>query len=158
MSTEKFQSIFDQWKENDRIISEQVKLNGENFMKEMLKVVYDQNPGLERIVFLGWTPSFNDGEPCEHRDYVYVGKSSSYSDGSVYFDYSDYSEVEEFFTDDEGDKYYNADLKNFDEVIAQVESVLEIIRRIHTTNFMVSVSLDESGEVQVDVDEYDPGY
>lgn len=41
-----------------------------DFLKGKLREIFDALPDLTHIEMYGYTPSFNDGDPCYHRQYV----------------------------------------------------------------------------------------
>jgi hypothetical protein len=48
-----------------------------DFLKGKLREIFDALPDLTHIEMYGYTPGFNDGDPCYHRQYV-TGKKDEY--------------------------------------------------------------------------------
>jgi hypothetical protein len=44
--------------------------NSEAKLKNILREIFDVIPGLTHIEVVGYTPSFNDGDPCTHDQYL----------------------------------------------------------------------------------------
>lgn len=49
-----------------------IEAEREKFLKELLEEL-NNNENIKFFMIKGWTPSFNDGEPCEHTTDVYIG-------------------------------------------------------------------------------------
>lgn len=47
----------------------------ETFTTEAIRLVFEKHPNLEAIQILGYTPGFNDGDPCTHRQRTAFFKS-----------------------------------------------------------------------------------
>lgn len=108
---------------------------------------------LGAITIVGWTPGFNDGEPCEHStDYMY-GYSDLQNYGLEYL-------LDDWFDGDE-DKIKRLlvqDVKVTDEVKMFVATALDgYIEEKHGTNYRVSI-IFENGTYRIEEDEYDCGY
>lgn len=105
------------------------------------------------ITIIGWTPGFNDGEPCEHStDHMY-GYSDLQNYGMEYL-------LEEWFEDDEEkvNKLLEQDVKATDEVKMFVATALdEYFEEKFGTNYRVHI-LFENNTYRIEEDEYDCGY
>ena len=81
-------------------LKQQVRDNGEEGLKELAKEVFDQVEGLKKFVVVGYTPSFNDGEPCTHSSFYGFGNyhwAEQYSkNGEYYLDSDELGEREDF--------------------------------------------------------------
>lgn len=49
-----------------------------DFLKEKLREIFDALPDLTHIELIGYTPGFNDGEPCYHRQHLTGGRYDDY--------------------------------------------------------------------------------
>lgn len=105
------------------------------------------NPDINRIIVLGWTPGFNDGEPCEHSTQSYLN-------------YTDREEEDADLNDSEetGGSYG----KEFD--WKENEELSEVIHRFDSylagkyyTNFRLDITA-ANGQLVVADSEYDCGY
>lgn len=105
---------------------------------------------LGSITILGWTPGFNDGEPCEHTTDVMYGYNELYNYGLEYL-------LEDWFTEEEienlPDTWHVADeVKEF--VSKSLEPYFE---KKHGTDYRVTIIFGE-GIYKIDEGEYDCGY
>lgn len=150
-------TLLKQYEEVNAALNKQIQDNGKEFIQNLFQDVFDQNPGLNFVMIRGWTPAFNDGEPCTHSQETFVGRVSwgSYQDFS---DYELYDEFEvEFDEDDNVIKHANSDCKTLNQVYEQLEAYSEIIERVFDTNFEIQAKL-VNGKVVVTEDEYGCGY
>lgn len=58
---ERLSKINEEWEKEKELFCEKMKQN----FKEAIKILFENEPDLKKIVFRGWVPSFNDGDPCE---------------------------------------------------------------------------------------------
>lgn len=58
---EKLSKTNEEWEKEKERFCEKMKQN----FHEAMKVLFENEPELKKIVFHGWVPSFNDGDPCE---------------------------------------------------------------------------------------------
>ena len=118
------------------------------------------------IYIIGWTPGFNDGEPCTHSQESFVGSSHTWSyrgEECLSYDFDDYELFDEFDVEfnESGDvilSHINSDCKTLDLVSKQVNAYEELVERVYNTNFELKVTLNSEGKVVVDQDWYDCGY
>lgn len=141
-------------------LNKELHANGKEFFKAFFQQLFNEHTGLNKIAILGWTPGFNDGEPCTHSSEVFVGRSRYNSP-----DYEDYSEVGAFFTDNEDYEYGdglgenpNALCTTLTEVYEKIWNFDDIIERVYDTNFIIKAFRGEDGVAVVEIDEYDCGY
>ena len=113
-----------------------IKSNFKDHLAQYLKPMFDQHENLDYIRFIGYTPSFNDGEPCEHMSYI---------------DLDEYESDEDIFNE-------NLTRDEEKEISKYAGSVETIIEAIYYTNYEITV-LRDGDSLSVDVnDEYDCGY
>lgn len=133
--------------------------DSKDLFNEFIDQVFQENPELHRIVVRGWTPGFNDGDPCVHSQDVMVSTSS--------FPY--HGEGEHLFTYEEGYKFtgspderreVNADLD--DNVAGEIEAILhgfeDYLYRIYNSNWVIEWRRQDNGHVGYSKDEYQCGY
>lgn len=60
----------------------------EAVLEELFRRAFALAPGCRAASIIGYTPSFNDGDPCEHSQIVFVGAKSQYN-GRTYWDWTD---------------------------------------------------------------------
>lgn len=151
---------------------------GKEGLAEVAKDVFNEVEGLKKFVILGYTPSFNDGEPCEHISVYGFGDyhwAEYYKhDGTYYLSSDDVGEREEFgeFFEFEGAGRYDettsphsfpivyansgvVDKKKAYNLIGAMDDVCEML---YDTNYVVYFTLNENGSVDVEQDDYDCGY
>lgn len=143
-------------KELGKKLDDIMKESGEQILVDIFTGIFQDNPGLKRFAFVGQTPSFNDGEPCVHSSSVFVGKKKQYNN-YAWFNEMDYSTLEEFF-EIENDSSINRECETLERVYEELEGIVELLDIKWETNFMVLVSIDESGVVSVEHQDYYPDY
>lgn len=122
-----------------------IKNNFKDHLAQYLKPMFDKYENLDYIRFVGFTPSFNDGEPCEHTSYV---------------DLEEYESDDEWMNNETTSKTLNENLtRDEDKEISKYAGSIEtIIGAVYYTNYEITVLRDGDG-LSVDVnDEYDCGF
>lgn len=154
-----------------------LKQDGEEELKVVFKDIFDKHPGLKAFAYVGWTMGFNDGEACYHQGYSYVGdfhlteRTWRSSKGEKYwtadcYDESGWSELESHFLGEDADledintplDFVNKNCKTIDEASGEVEALSDIIELVYDTDYLIKVSLNEDGSVNVEHDYYECGY
>lgn len=144
-----------QYEQVNKELNKQIKENGNEFVEALFQEIFDQHEGLNFVLIRGYTPGFNDGEPCTHSQNTFVGAN----DYGSYLDFEDYELYEEFGVEEgETENHINKDCKTLKEAKAQIEAYDEIIERVFVTNFDLKITKGEGGKVKVVEDEYDCGY
>lgn len=158
-------ALLKQYEEVNAELNKQISENGKQFLESVFQEIFDQNEGLKLIYILGWTPGFNDGEPCTHSQESFVGDSHHVGYlNREYYDFDDrelYEEFEVEFDEEDNDaviSHINADCKTLDQVAKQVAAYEELVERVYNTNFEIKVTVDDEGKVVVEQDWYDCGY
>lgn len=159
-------SLLKQYEEVNAELNKQIAENGKQFLESVFQEIFDQNEGLKLIYILGWTPGFNDGEPCTHSQERFVGSSHAWSyrgEERLSYDFDDRELYEEFEVEfeEDGDKvisHINSGCKTLDQVAKQVAAYEELVERVYNTNFEIKVTVNDEGKVVVDQDWYDCGY
>lgn len=148
-------SLLKQYEQVNKELNKQIKENGNEFVEALFQEIFDQHEGLNFALIRGYTPGFNDGEPCTHSQDTFVGAN----DYGRYLDFEDYELYEEFGVEEgETENHINKDCKTLKEAKAQIEAYDEIIERVFITNFDLKVIKGEDGKVKVIEDEYWCGY
>ena len=147
--------LINQYRELQKKVREQIKTEGSNIAKEVFKEVFEKHPGLTYIVIRGYTPEFNDGEPCVHGQevlfgYKWVGKQES-------FDFADYDLEEEFCFDLETRTHCNSACNTLNDVSTTLSDLEELLKEIYDTNFELKIRYSQ-GNVDINYDSYDCGY
>ncbi len=151
-------ALLKQYEDVNAALNAEIKKNGEEFMKQVFKSIFEDHPGLNVIVVRGYTPGFNDGEPCEHSHDVYAGyvTHSRFSDAS-WLDFDDFDEMYEYFEyDEETGEHLNSGCSN--SVLGQAASAVrvfdELIERVYHTDFDIVAKRFPGGSVEVTRDSY----
>lgn len=151
---------------------------GKEGLADIAKDVFNEVDGLKKFVVLGYTPSFNDGEPCEHSSIYGFGnyhwEESYKKDGTYYLSSDDIGEREEFgeFFEledvglyDETDApldnpvvYANSGVAEKDKAYKLIGALDDVCEMLYHTNYVVYFTLNEDGSVDVEQDDYDCGY
>lgn len=153
-----------------------VREKGKQGLADIAKDVFNQVEGLKKFVIIGYTPSFNDGEPCTHSsisgfgnyhwrksynsDYFYISSDDIGECGewSEWFELDGMEPYEE--TDDASTPivYANSGVKNADKAHELIRAMEDVCEMIYDTNYSVGFTLEEDGGVSVEYDDYDCGY
>ena len=144
-------TLLKQYEEVNAELNKQIKENGGGFINTLFQEIFDQHDGLNVVAILGYTPSFNDGDPCSHNSFIYTGDNNDFVDEIGSFE-------ETFEYDEENEEHLNSKCTTLAEAYNQVSAYEEIIERIYGTNFQLIVTRNEDGSVDVSEDEYDCGY
>ena len=154
-----------------------------DFLKGKLREIFDALPDLTHIELIGYTPGFNDGDPCYHRQYVnddgYILKNGT----GIQYMGSDYL-IDKYIDDDIDDLYGERSLEKLftPEVLEKLngwapystqeisfgtrqavntimssEKMTGYITSVYDTNFMLLI-YPEGDSVEILQDEYDCGH
>ena len=151
-------------------IGEEQKAARATFFTQFTARIFDEFPGLNRVIVQGYTPGFNDGDPCTHSHEVYVGINgfSNLNEGDGALRYIDRDENpdldwgERYVLKDGADGFlFNTDLTL--EEIASVEDAFnafgEAIEDLYTTDFTLTwVRSKDDGKISFSHDDYECGY
>lgn len=129
-------SNYKEYKKHAQIANDLVSSHGEEMIKEMFISIFDAFPGFNGAAVLGSTPSWNDGEACNHSS-------------DIDFCYYDHVDDSEDLLESEMDE----DTEN--EVYMLIDE--ELIERVYGTDYKV-VAYRENGEIVVIQEDYDCGY
>lgn len=170
------------------VLKAQVVEQGTEGLAEIAKDVFNQVNGLKKFVIVGYTPSWNDGEPCEHCSLYGFGAyrwRESWPQGkrrdpldcrrAYYLDGDEVAEREsfaEFFDLEDFEFYESADNPNtpivyansgvsandFDKAYKLIGAMDDVCEMLLDTNYAIYFTLNEDGSVDVQHDDYDCGY
>jgi len=122
---------------------------------EGVAVLFQEFPLLNHVRVVGYTPGFNDGDACEHTQFVAVGDNENrplYVRGERRADTFD----DHGFEDENPNKGLpNAHAVAVSDFFAAFEGVLE---RIHDTNWQLDYKRRSDGLISIDKSEYDCGH
>ncbi len=150
-----------------------LKADGQEELKVVFKDIFDKHPGLKKFAYLGYTPGFNDGDPCYHSGQSSVGVFekcySNYSQQHYYSSDCENTELEEFLSeqgqscddtdaDEEELTSVNKDCATLQQASYDVAALEDIVELVYDTDYIIKVELNDDGSVSVDVDDYDCGH
>lgn len=166
--------LLNQFKEAQRELRKRLEADGEKLLKESFKELFDKHQGLKVFAFIGSTPSFNDGEPCEHSGDSYIGEYYEFKTGTYgsYWtnDWDNKEQLTELFVensdefeeDDSADAVQpilvNRNCTTLKEAGSDVQDFEDAIEMVYGTNYQVIVRLEDDGTVSIEHDDYDCGY
>lgn len=125
-------------------------------VKADIVALFDFFPALNEIVLRGYTPGFNDGEPCTHSmEEPYLNGRNNCGDTMR----SRYESDDEDEEGDENDRQVDALSKPDRKVIAKIlGGMTDAIGFLYDTNFEVTATRKADGSVTVEKGYYDCGY
>lgn len=138
-------------------------------IKQYIPTVLEQ-VNFRMIRMLGYTPYFNDGDPCTHSFYFCFGDRKLNFRQDMRFDeigehvdaFDEYLSEDGFEFDIDEEQIENFDLfpliseddsKTINQLCNNINVLLETAGQ---TNFLFKIYKTRNGEIKVDVDDYDP--
>lgn len=133
----------------------------EQYLTESIGRLFGFLPALEQIIVKGYTPGFNDGEPCTHSQMdPYINGVDEYGDR----DEDDDSDGEESDNDEDSDGATDADaesakpLKLSDEdrelISSEVNSLADMFGDMFGTNWKLTIERQDDGTISWEQDDY----
>jgi hypothetical protein len=121
-------------------------------------VLFAEIPNLNLVRVIGYTPGFNDGDPCVHCQYVIVGNGDE--EGYVKGRHADTFSERELEDDDGNPLRPNPGMTVEEEntVDAFFRAFTDTLAKIHGTNFQLDYTRGLDSSVTVSKDNYDCGY
>lgn len=112
--------------------------------EEALKTVFEVSPKIKEVVIRGYTPSFNDGEPCEHVQLDNFSINGYFTEG--------YS----FDEDEENEKECPISEAELALVVGLVNSdmVFTFLKDKYGTNFELTIKLDKESKLSISQEHY----
>lgn len=140
----------------------------QNNKKVLLNSVCDELKkisGMNKIVVKGYTPGFNDGEPCTHSSETYYNKRYDFGELAEYEIYglAEFLNAPRNFIDEELYEWEEINNVNTysdedEEKVQELCNILDyIIEQIYDTNYIVFVDLTLDEDF-IKVEDYDCGY
>jgi hypothetical protein len=139
-------------------VNETIKNKKKNYFYEAIEQLLTTT-SVKCLSFVGHTPYFNDGDPCEHSEDCWLFTSSPLDEKESEEDDEDEEEVD--YSSEEG-SVWAGDLKDKD-VVKPLWSLMHdcnygILEDKHETNYIVKFYLGEDGKVVEDHEYNDRGY
>ena len=131
-------------------LKSELRTKGWSCFQRVIPAIFSEHPGMKQLAIRGWTPGFNDGDPCTHSTEYYISDDM----------WSEYDEDE--YWDSETDCYREVN-KLTDEEVKAIKKALYsfdyILECQYGTDWELFISKDpESGELKWDKDHYDCGH
>ena len=157
---------------------DELQSQGEGILRDAAKEVFDSVEGLVKFYCQGYTPSFNDGEPCTHSSDGYWGNLSyewsRYYEGYHLSDDGGIDQEPDFFDSDLDDIYGQPTFNSAEEcpkveyvnsgVVDQCLANRKVMDMAYLcdvmchTNYKVFFTKRDDGDVDVVYEDYDWGY
>ena len=156
---------FEQFKAIQKEYAEQLKSINEDFLKESIKEIGNKF-GNFAVFIRGYTPSFNDGEHCEHSSHYSLclgSRESTYTKGYKYFklddcEASENEDVSELLECNFEDfTSINSHLEGNEYFLEDVGILMKIIDETYNTDFEVKVKFKD-GIITLKHNDYYCGY
>lgn len=123
----------------------------ENVLSIIFKPLFEKYSDLNIIGYLGFTPSFNDGEPCKNCSSFCVGLDYDFLEIRGNFEY-------DFEYDEDTETHLNSNCFNLTDTVEDIADFERLIEHLYDTNYKVVITRAENDEVKVYHDYYDAGY
>lgn len=147
---------FEEYNSHLTAIRKLVKDHGDEMVTGFFETLFAENKNLDVVLVYGYTPGFNDGDPCTHTQYsVYDAEEINDT-----FDFYDYFSDEDEDDVDEKTSKLNEHLSTKDayEIESKIDSIEELLERVYDTNFYLCVLRKEDGSIEINTGDYDCGY
>lgn len=136
--------LFEQMENQRKLFEDKIRETGKELVVELLEEIGDRYPG---FAVVGYTPGFNDGDPCEHTEYIV-----------------DFDEVEDYGLEDhfehlDFESSRGTLLPHEEKKLETVQNMFErYAREVHHTDYLIVAYRDDNGEIHFEVSDYDCGY
>ncbi|MFY0656248.1 MAG: hypothetical protein JXR12_05795 [Neptunomonas phycophila] len=116
--------------------------------------------GARYIAFKGYTPYFNDGDPCEHSDEGYMEWNDEIEGKLDSFDWYEPTEL----ADAQALRWNDPKLNELKDRYADIceainmDIVSDTLQLLYDTNFVVLCGFDEDGKFRMEKEFYNPEY
>lgn len=145
---------FEEYKMHMSAIKELVKSDGDAMVQGFFETLFAEHKNLDMVLVYGYTPGFNDGDPCTHTQY-------STLDGDEINDTVDLWDMLEV-EDETGDELEEINSKlsreESQKIEYKIDAVDDLLERIYDTNFYLFAIRKEDGSVELTTGDYDCGY
>lgn len=118
------------------------KILGETFDMAIKEVLINY-PDVKKLIYVGYTPGFNDGDPCTHNQDLFLNQTDE----------------DEYEEDDDGNPIELPEISY--DTIREINSLLspldDIVEMRYGTDFKITYTL-ENGEIKILQEDYYCGY
>lgn len=142
-------SIIKQYKEHLQAINDLVATHGNEIIEEAFKELFDQYDHLDAVFVYGYTPGFNDGDPCTHRQYAETDPDEM----EGYLEENCEGEFDE-------DVRLNEDLSGTQagEIQTTLSNLGDLFERILDTDYYIFAKRNDDSTIELNIGEYECGY
>lgn len=117
----------------------------EKKFREVMQACFKQAPNLKKVAYTGYTPSWNDGEPCEHwQDVSFLGENFIDDGYEVFLDELTDSELSSL----------KSGTGPLDKRVKKLLLKQPLTEQVWGTNYRIIVSREEDGSIKIDADDY----
>lgn len=149
---------FEEYNSHLNAIRKLVKESGSEMVTGFFETLFAEHPNMDVALVYGYTPGFNDGDPCSHTQYC-AFDAEEINDTFDFYDYFGDLDIDEDEVDDLTSKL-NSKLQNKEayEVERKIDDVEELLERVYGTDFYLCVLRKEDGTIEINEGDYDCGY
>ena len=122
-------------------LKEEHTRQGEALLKEFFTELFNETEDLNLIKIVGYTPGFNDGDPCVHSQYVDT-------DDTI-------EDMEDYLSEEWIEKYKDKENNVTIEIGRMVDQFEDILYGIYDTDWMLIITRDDSEEEGIKIKRYD---
>lgn len=146
---------FEEYKMHLSAINSLVKTDGDAMVKGFFETLFTDHKDLDMVLVYGYTPGFNDGDPCYHTQY-------SILDGEEINDTVDLWDILEIDGDEDEDVLENINSKvsrdDSRKIENKIDGIEDLLERVYDTDFYLFVRRLEDGTIEIDNGDYNCGY
>lgn len=147
---------FEEYKAHLEAIQSLVKSGGEAMVNGFFESLFAEHPKLDVVLVCGYTPGFNDGDPCSHTQYTTFDGDEINDTVDLWDKFSDLEEDEfEEKIEKINSNLSSAEAKKVDDKVDAVDDLLE---RVYGTDWYIVAFREDDGSITVTDGDYDCGY
>jgi len=115
-------------------------------LMNLLEMCFNEVPDLTEVIYVGYTPSFNDGDPCYHsREIAYKLSNKIYYDGMDGLVISNIEQLEE-------DGWSEDDKELLSVKVFRLLEANPFDEMVYTTNYKLTITRDSENKINIDYD------
>lgn len=145
---------FEEYNTHLKAIKALVKSDGKAMVKGFFETLFAEHKDLEMVLVYGYTPGFNDGDPCTHNQYSTLDADEINDTVDLW----DLLEIE----DETGDELEEINSKlsheESNKIENKIDSIDDLLERVYYTDFYVFARRLEDGTIEIDSGDYECGY
>lgn len=147
---------FEEYNSHLNAIRQLVKNHGDEMVTGFFETLFAENKNLDVVLINGYTPSFNDGDPCSHTQYC-TFDTDEINDTFDFYDH--FCDEDEDDVDEKVEKL-NANLSNTEsyDIERKMDGIEDLLERVYDTDFYICILRNEDGSIEINTGDYDCGY